>query len=165
MERQETPSPVENQVSVPYGKGVQVEKSIAVNATPAALYSFWRELENLPRIMSHLRSVTVRDDGRSHWIVRGPAGRDIEWDAEIINEVPGELIGWRSVGSSQVDHAGSVHFEPAAGGGGTLVRVLLRYDPPGGKIGAAFAKLFGEDPSQQIEEDLRHFKELMESGG
>jgi uncharacterized membrane protein len=162
MERQES---VENQVSVPYGKGIQVEQSITVDATPAALYSFWRKLENLPRIMSHVRSVTVRDDRRSHWIVRGPAGRDIEWDAEIINEVPGELIGWRSVGGAQVDHAGSVHFEPAAGGSGTVVRVVLRYDPPGGKIGAAFAKLFGEDPSQQIKEDLRRFKELIESGG
>jgi uncharacterized membrane protein len=108
-----------DQVSVPYGKGIRVEKALTVNATPDMVYRFWRDFENLPRFMSHLKSVTVHDSKRSHWVARGPAGRDAEWDAEIINEIPGELIGWRSVEGSQVDNAGSVHFKPDAAGGMT----------------------------------------------
>jgi uncharacterized membrane protein len=153
-----------DQVSVPYGKGIRVEKALTVNATPDMVYRFWRDFENLPRFMSHLKSVTVHDSKRSHWVARGPAGRDAEWDAEIINEIPGELIGWRSVEGSQVDNAGSVHFKPDAAGQGTEVRVVLRYDPPGGIVGAAFAKLFGEDPSRQVQEDLERFKQIVEGG-
>jgi uncharacterized membrane protein len=106
----------------------------------------------------------VLDDRRSHWVAKGPAGIDAEWDAEIINEIPNELIGWRSVAGSRVDNAGSVHFTRAAGGRGTTVRVILRYDPPGRMIGALFAKLFGEDPAMQVQEDLRKFKQLVETG-
>lgn len=152
----------DRQVSVPYGRGIRVEKSVTVDASPEDLYRFWRNFENLPRFMSHLQSVEVIDSKRSHWVTKGPAGRDVEWEAEIINEVPNELIGWRSVEGSKVGHAGSVHFEPAAGG--TNVKVVLRYDPPAGVLGAAIAKLFGEDPARQVQEDLRSFKELVETG-
>jgi uncharacterized membrane protein len=151
-------------VSVPYGKGIRVEKSVTINRSPDELYRFWRNFENLPRFMSHLESVTVLDDKRSHWVATGPAGSDVEWDAEIINEIPNELIGWRSVDGSEIRNAGSVHFKPATGGRGTEVHVILRYDPPGGVIGAAISKLFGEDPAHQVQEDLRALKQLIEAG-
>ncbi len=148
-------------VSVPYGRGIRVEKTVIVGRTPEELYAFWHNLENLPRFMRHLESVNVAGGKRSHWVVTGPAGIDAEWDAEIINDIPNELIGWRSVDGANVNNTGSVHFTPTANG--TEVRVLLRYDPPGGAMGAAFAKLFGEDPERQVEEDLNRFKMLVEN--
>ena len=154
----------DRQVSVPYGRGFRVEKSVTVNASPEDLYRFWQNFENLPRFMSHLESVKVFDDKRSHWVAKGPAGTDAEWDAEIINEIPNELIGWRSVEGSKVRNAGSVHFVRAAGNRGTEVKVVLRYDPPAGIVGAAFARIFGEDPAHQVQEDLQAFKQLIESG-
>ena len=154
----------ERQVSVPYGRGIRVEKSVTVDASPEDLYRFWRNFDNLSRFMSHLESVKVLDDKRSHWVAKGPAGSDAEWDAEIINEIPNELIGWRSVEGSKVRNAGSVHFTRSAGDRGTEVKVVLRYDPPAGLIGAAIAKLFGEDPAHQVQEDLRAFKQLIETG-
>lgn len=153
-----------DQVSVPYGHGIRVEKSVTINATPETLYAFWRNFENLPRFMDHLESVHVIDGKRSHWVAKGPARIKAEWDAEIINEVPNELIGWRSVDDSRVDNAGSVHFTRAAGGRGTEVRVILRYEPPAGIFGATLAKMFGEDPAFQIQKDLRRLKELIETG-
>lgn len=157
---QGTKSPV---VSVPAERGVKVEESIVINnRTPQELYSFWRNFTNLPRFMDHLQSVTMQGSTRSHWVAKAPAGTSVEWDAEIYNEKDSELIAWRSLPGSDVDNAGSVHFTPAAGG--TEVRVVLKYDPPGGVVGAAVAKLFGEAPSQQIREDLRRFKQLMETG-
>ncbi|HMF56497.1 MAG TPA: SRPBCC family protein [Pyrinomonadaceae bacterium] len=151
-------------VSVPANRGTKVEKSVTINKSPAELYQFWRNLENLPHFMSHLESVQVTDEKRSHWIAKAPAGSTVEWDAEIYNEKENELIAWRSLEGSDVDNAGSVHFEAAPGGRGTVVRVVLKYDPPAGRIGSTLAKLFGEEPSQQIDEDLRRFKQLMEAG-
>ena len=151
-------------VSVPYGKGFRVETSVTINASPEDLYRFWRNFENLPRFMSHLQSVKVIDDKRSHWVAKGPAGSDAEWDAEIINEIPNELIGWRSVDGSRINNAGSVHFTRTVGDRGTQVKVILRYDPPGGKLGALISKLFGEDPAHQVEEDLRGLKMIIEAG-
>jgi uncharacterized membrane protein len=152
------------QVSVPYGHGIQVEKTVTINARPEQLYAFWRDFENLPRFMDNLESVEVLDDKRSRWVADGPAGVKAEWEAEIINEVPNELIGWRSVDGSRVDNAGSVHFTEAPGGRGTEVKVVLRYDPPGGKFGAVVSRMFGEDPDWQVQEDLRRLKMLVEAG-
>ncbi|HEX9982950.1 MAG TPA: SRPBCC family protein [Thermoanaerobaculia bacterium] len=154
------------QVSVPYGKGVRVEKAVTINATPEMLYTFWRNFENLPRFMHNLDSVTVRDDDgrRSHWVARGPVGTSVDWEAEIVNEVPNELIGWRSVEGSKVDNAGSVHFTATPGGRGTQVKVVLRYDPPAGKFGALISRVLGEDPAMQVQEDLRRLKMLVETG-
>ena len=154
----------DRQVSVPYGRGIQVEKTVTINAPPDRLYAFWRNFENLPRFMENLESVEVLDDKRSRWVADGPAGLKAEWDAEIINEVPNELIGWRSVDGSRVDNAGSVHFTEATGGRGTEVKVVLRYDPPGGKVGAVISRMFGEDPDWQVQEDLRRLKMLVETG-
>ena len=151
-------------VSVRYGRGIRVEKAVTINSTPEQLYSFWRNFENLPRFMDHLQSITVIDEKGSHWVARGPAHIKAEWDAEIINDIPNERIGWRSTEGSRVDNAGSVHFKRASGDRGTEVHVVLRYDPPGGVIGAAFAKLFGEDPAFQVQEELRKLKELIETG-
>lgn len=153
----------EDNVSVPYGRGIRVERSVTLSQPPEAIYAFWRNFENLPRFMSHLVSVEVIDSRRSHWKAKGPAGIDVEWDAEIIHEEPNRLIGWRSIPESEVDHAGSVHFSPATGGRGTELKVILRYDPPGGKLGAAVAKLFGKDPGSEVEEDLRALEQLLES--
>jgi uncharacterized membrane protein len=151
-------------VSVPYGRGVRVEQTVTIGLPPEEIYAFFRNFENLPRFMSHLQSVTVLDDKRSHWVTKGPAGSDAEWDAEIINEIPNELIGWRSVDGSQINNAGSVHFKTVPGGRGTDVKVILRYDPPGGLVGAMTAKIFGEDPAHQVKEDLRALKMLLETG-
>jgi uncharacterized membrane protein len=153
-----------DQVSVPYGRGKRVDAAATIDTTPDQMYTFWRNFENLPRFMHNLESVTVHDSKRSRWVSRGPAGSKVEWEAEIINEIPGQLIGWRSVDGSTVENAGSVHFTPATGGRGTVVRVELRYDPPGGKFGAAVSKLFGENPERQVREDLRRLKMLIETG-
>jgi uncharacterized membrane protein len=151
-------------VSVPAGRGIKLEKSVTISRSPEELYRFWRNFENLPRFMNHLEAVHVTGEGRSHWVAKGPAGKSVEWDAEIYNEKEGEMIAWRTIGDADVASAGSVHFEPAAGGRGTVVRVVLKYDPPGGKLGALVARLFGENPEQQITEDLGRFKQLMETG-
>ncbi len=151
-------------VSVPAERGIKLEKSITINREPAEVYAFWRNFENLPRFMNHLESVTVTGEGRSHWVAKAPAGTSVEWDAETYNERENEFIAWRTLEGADVASAGSVHFEPAPGGRGTVVRVSLKYDPPGGRLGAAVAKLFGENPEQQIDDDLRRFKQLMETG-
>jgi uncharacterized membrane protein len=106
----------------------------------------------------------VHGEKRSHWYAKGPAGTTVDWEAEIINEIPNELIGWRSVDGSEVDNAGSVHFKPAAGGRGTELKVVLRYDPPAGKLGASVSKMLGEDPAMNVQEDLRRLKMLIETG-
>jgi len=147
--------------SVARGQGIKVERTITVNRPRSEVYRFWRQLENLPRFMEHLESVTVIDENRSHWVAKAPAGTKVEWEATIHNEIEDELIAWRSLAGSDIDNAGSVHFTPA--GNATEVRVVLSYDPPAGRVGAAVAKLLGEEPGQQVEEDLRRFKQVMES--
>jgi uncharacterized membrane protein len=142
--------------------GTKIERSITVYAPPDKVYRFWRNFANLPRFMENVDEVQVHDSRRSRWIARGPGGVRVEWDAEIINEVPNELIAWRSTGGN-VDHAGSVHFEPGPGGRGAVVRVSLQYDPPGGSAGHAVASLLGGDAGSRIDQDLRKFKQVMES--
>jgi uncharacterized membrane protein len=143
------------------GEGIKVERTIIVNRPREEVYHFWRQLENLPRFMDHLESVTVLDEDRSHWVAKAPAGTKVEWDASIQDEIENELIAWRSLPGSDIDNTGSVHFIPA--GDGTELRVVLSYDPPAGRVGAAVAKLLGEEPEQQVEEDLRRFKQVMEA--
>jgi uncharacterized membrane protein len=145
------------------GGAVEVHQAITINRPAEELYRFWRDFRNLPRIMSHLESVHVTGDGRSHWKAKAPAGMTVEWDAEVTEDRPNELLAWRSVGG-QVDNAGSVRFVPAPGGRGTEVHVTLRYDPPGGVLGKWVARLFGESPEQHVFDDLRHFKQVMETG-
>jgi uncharacterized membrane protein len=149
--------------TIPAGHGIKVEQTATIQRSPEDLYRFWRNLENLPRFMRHLESVRVQGN-RSHWVAKGPLGTRVEWDAEIYNENPNEMIAWRSLEGADVDSTGSVHFTPARSGRGTELRVVLKYNPPAGKVGAAIAKLLGEAPEQQIREDLGCFKQLMEAG-
>lgn len=139
-------------------------KSVTINKSPEELYKFWRNFENLPQFMNHLESVQVLDDGRSHWVAKGPAGTTIEWDAEITEDIPNELIAWRSLEGADVENSGSVRFERAPVDRGTIVRVEIEYSPPAGALGAAVAKLFGEEPEQQMKGDLHRFKQVMEIG-
>jgi uncharacterized membrane protein len=149
--------------SVRRGEGIKVEKSVMVNRPAHEVYRFWRNFENLPRFMDHLESVTVIDETRSHWVAKAPAGTKVDWDAVIHNEIENELIAWRSLPGSDVSHAGSVHFTPVRDGNRTEVRVVLSYEPPAGKVGAAVAKLLGEEPAKQVEDDLRRFKQVVEA--
>jgi uncharacterized membrane protein len=142
-----------------------IEKSITINESPDALYKFWRDLENLPRFIEHLESVTPLDERRSHWVVKGPSNTTVEWDAEIFNEKENELLAWRSLPErAEVTNAGSIRFEPAADGRGAKLSVTVNYNPPGGAAGVLVAKLFGEEPGQLIELNLRRLKRLVETG-
>lgn len=155
---------VSSVASVQRGEGTKVEQTVVVNQPVPEVYRFWRNFENLPRFMDHLESVTVIDETRSHWIAKAPAGTRVEWDAVIHNEIEGQLIAWRSLPGADINNAGSVHFSPVGGDAGqTEVRVVLSYEPPAGKIGVAVAKLLGEEPSKQVAEDLRRFKQVMEA--
>ena len=145
-------------------RAVRVQQRILINRSPAELYQFWHDFQNLPRFMYHLDSVQTTGQGRSHWVARAPAGTTVEWDAVITTDHPNSLIAWRSLESADVEHTGSVRFEPAPGGRGTAVTVEMTYRPPGGAIGRGLAKLFGEAPEQQMQDDLRRFKQVMETG-
>jgi uncharacterized membrane protein len=150
-------------VRIPAGHGVKVEHSVSILKPADELYRHWRNFENLPRFMQHLESVKTTGN-RSHWLARGPLGVQMSWDAELIEDRPGEVISWRSVQGSTVDVAGSVHFTPAPANRGTVVKVTLKYDPPAGQVGAAVARMLGAAPEQEIREDLRRFKRFMETG-
>lgn len=152
------------QDAVGINKPIKVEKTVTINKSPEELYSFWRNLENLPTFMKHLKNVKVFDNKRSHWIANAPMGNSVEWDAEIITDQPNKLISWASVEGADVDNSGFVRFQPAPAGRGTEVKVVMEYNIPGGTIGAAIAKLFGEEPEQQVGDELRRFKQLMEAG-
>lgn len=143
---------------------IRLAQSIIVGRSPEEVYQYWRNFENFPNFMDHLQSVQVSGDRHSHWKANAPAGRTVEWDAEITEDEPARRISWRSLPGSDVDHSGTVHFGRAPGDRGTLIRVELEYDPPAGKAGAFIAKLFRENPKQQIYDDLRAFKQIMETG-
>ena len=145
---------------------MQVTRAVTIYRSPSEVYEFWHQFENFPRFMYHLESVQDLGDGRSHWIARAPAGRTVEWDAEIVEDIPNQLIAWRSVGDDDdINNAGTVRFKPAPGSRGTEVHVQLDYEPPGGKLGSTIAKLLGgEEPNQQLFDDLRRLKQVLEVG-
>jgi uncharacterized membrane protein len=145
-------------------RAIKVERTVTIEAPRAELYAFWRDFTNLPRFMEHLVSVTLEAGGRSHWVAKAPAGQTVEWDAVLVNDVPDSIIAWKSVGHPDVANAGAVNFSDAPGGRGTIVKVSLDYEPPGGRLGALVARLFGEEPDRQVREDLRKFKQLIETG-
>jgi uncharacterized membrane protein len=148
----------------PRERGVRVQKAITINRPPEEVYGYWRRLENLPRFMVHLDSVRELDAHRSYWRMHAPLGMTVEWTAEIVENRPNELISWRSVEDSQVPNSGTVRFRPAPGGRGTEVHLEVRYDPPAGALGATIARLLGREPSQQVDGDLRRFKQVLETG-
>src|SRR6266496_1038791 len=147
--------------------GSRVEGAVTVNKPRQELYRIWRNFENLPRFMTHLQKVTVDElggDKRSHWVAKAPLGREIAWDSEITDERENEYLAWHSLPGSIVASMGSVKFMDAPNGRGTILQVSMQYHPLGGSMAAAFAKLFGEEPDIQVREDLRHFKQIMETG-
>lgn len=150
--------------AVASGKGVKVERAITISRPVSEVYAFWRHFENLSRFMNHVNSVMERDATHSHWTVRTPRGKLVEWDAELIEERPNELLSWRSLPGADVDNAGSVWFTPAPGNRGTVLKVSLKYDPPATKLGVAIAKMFGQDAEAEIQDDLYRLKSLLETG-
>jgi uncharacterized membrane protein len=147
-------------------RGVHIAQALSINRPASELYGFWRNFENLPRIMTHLDSVRVIDERRSHWVakVNVPGGKQLEWDAEITTDVPNELIAWRSLSGADVDNSGEVRFSPALGDRGTDVHITMNYIPPGGRVGHWIASLLGQNPKRVVREDLRNFKRLIEVG-
>ncbi|MBE9005590.1 cyclase [Fortiea sp. LEGE XX443] len=142
---------------------IKVEKTVTINKPADELYRFWHNFENLPTFMKHLKFVKVYNEKRSHWIANAPLGNSVEWDADILEDRENEFISWASVEGADIDNSGFVRFKKAPGDRGTEVKVVLEYNPPGGALSAAIAKLFGEAPEQQIGDDLRRFKMLMEA--
>ncbi len=146
-------------------QAIHVEKSFMVNRPVEEVYQFWRNFENLPKFMRHLKSVRNTGDKESRWQARAPIAGSVEWDAEIIDEQPNAYIVWRSKDGATVPNYGSVRFDKNSDyHGGTRLTVSLDYEPPAGKLGSIFATMFGEDADQQIREDLRRFKQIMETG-
>jgi uncharacterized membrane protein len=143
---------------------MELTAAVTVTRSPQEVYDQWRRLETLPAFMAHLEEVRITGPGTTHWRASAPFGRGVEWDAEMISEVPGEQIAWRSVGSADVPNEGEVQFRRAPGGRGTEVQVTLCYWIPGGKLGQTIARYFGEDPHQQLDDDLRRFKQIVETG-
>ncbi|MBI2513560.1 MAG: SRPBCC family protein [Opitutae bacterium] len=152
-----------SRITVPGNRGVKVVRRVAIHRAAHELYAFWRDVENLPRVIRHPVSVAARSRDESHWSMRAPTGKDYEWDSLIINDEPDRLIAWRTRQGAAVAHAGTIRFEPTAGGNDTEVTIQLEYDARGGKVGQWLAKLAGAEPGQQIDDTLRRFKTLMES--
>jgi uncharacterized membrane protein len=146
------------------GSAIRMTRSIVVNRPVDEVYRFWHDFGNFPRFMYHVESIRASGPGLSHWVVKGPAGIDVEWDARITVDTPNEMIAWQSLEGSDVQHAGSVRFEARPDDRGTLVLVDLEYRPPGGVAGKLAAMLFSESPEQQIHDDLRRMKQVLETG-
>jgi len=155
----------EPHASLKSGEGVKMEQSITINRPPDEVYSFWRQLENLSRFMQHIKSVTQTGSGISHWVVQTSHGAKFEWDARLIEDKPGQMLSWQSLDGADVDNAGSVWFTPAGEGKETVVKVVMKYAPPGGKLAALMAKVFGDSAEKQMMEDLVRLKNLMEAPG
>lgn len=150
---------------MPYGKGVRIDEAVTINRPRDEVYRFWRDLSNLAHFMERVESVNATAGSNcSHWIAKGPGGKRMEWDAEIVNESENELIAWRSLDGSEVPNAGSVLFKDASGGRGTEVKLELQYVPPGGPVGAFIARLMNEDAARQIHNDLKRLKAQLETG-
>ncbi|WP_375515051.1 SRPBCC family protein [uncultured Nostoc sp.] len=152
------------QEAIGINQPIKVEKTVTINKSAEELYRFWHNFENLPTFMKHLKSVKVYNEKRSHWIANAPLGNSVEWDADILEDRENEFISWASVEGADVDNSGFVRFKKAPGDRGTEVKIVLEYNLPGGALAATVAKLFGEEPEQQIGDELRRFKMLMEAG-
>ncbi|MGM1065460.1 SRPBCC family protein [Saccharothrix sp. Mg75] len=157
-------SPVQTARGVRTGEPVELTATTTIRKPTSEVYAFWRDLENLPTFMAHLEEVRETGGRTSHWVADAPFGKNVEWDAEITEETPGEKIAWRSTGKADVPNAGTVWFVPAPDGASTEVHVVLVYEIPGGAVGKAVAKYFGEEPHQQLDDDLRRFKQVLETG-
>ncbi len=158
------PNPAAAGLGVTDEDDVLVGRTVSIYRSRQELYDFWRDFRNLPLFMENIESVEVADGPLSHWVVRGPAGADLEWDSRITEDIPGEVIAWRSVEGASVENSGRVEFRDSPNARGTIVSVTIAYDPPGGKLGKVFAKIFRREPAIQARHELRRFKQLMETG-
>ena len=158
------PDPAASGLEVTDDDDVLVGRTVSINRPRQELYEFWRDFNNLPLFMENIEDVEVLDATRSHWVVAGPAGSDLEWNSIVIEDVPGEVIAWRSVEGADVDNSGRVEFRDSTNDRGTIVTVTIAYDPPAGALGKAFAKVFRREPKIQARQELRRFKQLMETG-
>ncbi|VXD25011.1 Cyclase/dehydrase [Planktothrix serta PCC 8927] len=145
-------------------QNIRVEKTVTINRSAEELYQFWHNFYNLPKFMKHIKSIIVYDERHSHWVAKAPLETIVEWDAEVIKDEPNHLIAWSSVNNADIENSGFVRFQPAPADRGTEVKVVIEYNPPGGVVTTTLAKLFGEEPEQQIGDDLNRFKQLMEAG-
>jgi len=143
---------------------LQLQASVTVNRSPEEVYAYWRDFQNLPTFMLHLQSVEPVAEGVWRWQANAPLRKAVAWEAEVTGDEPGRRISWRSLPEGDVDNSGTVHFAPAPGDRGTEVKVVLHYDVPGGRLGRAVARLLGEEPEQQVRDDLRRFKQVVETG-
>jgi uncharacterized membrane protein len=143
---------------------IHTRKSVTIRKPVEEVFAFWSDFTKLPRFMTHLESVQLLGDGRTRWRASAPAGKSVEWEAITTGWRENEMISWESTGDSDVYNAGAVHFNPAPGGRGTEVRIEISYDPPFGKLGSKVAMLFREEPGQQVQDDLRRFKQILETG-
>lgn len=144
--------------------GTKVVQAVTIHRPPNEVYAFWKDLRNLPKFMRRLSRVELLEDGKSHWIAISPVGRTVEWDARITFDKPGELIVWETLPGADLESKGSVRFDPAPGGQGTILKVSLFYRPLYGKLGVLIAKLLHQAPDQQLREDLRRLKQILEAG-
>ncbi len=158
--------PVEDgqEKSTPLFGGIRIQESMTIGRPAAALYAYWRDFTNLPRFCKQLRDVTIIDSLRSRWTVNGPGDKPLTWEAELIEDIPEEFISWRSVEKAEFENAGSVRFRPAPADRGTEVQLIMTYNPPGGPLGSLIAKLTAKEPAVLLREQLRRFKQLMETG-
>jgi uncharacterized membrane protein len=154
----------ENEQSQEKSDPSRIVRTTTVNRSVEDVYQFWRNFENLPRFMRNLESVRVTGDRLSTWRAKAPFGTTVEWEAELVDDEPNALIGWRSLPHSDIQNCGTVRFQQATGRRGTVIRVELRYTPPGGQLTATAAKLFMMEPGRQVEDDLRRFKQVIETG-
>ncbi|MCW2962570.1 MAG: cyclase [Thermoleophilia bacterium] len=150
--------------AIPTRMPMRVVGATTIRRSAEELYGYWSSFENLPDVMTHLHEVEVLGDGRSRWTTRAPFGTSVSWEAEVTEDVPGEVLAWQSVPSSGIENSGEVRFVPAPGQRGTELHVVLRYEAPMGPVGASLLKLLGDDPVQQVKDDLRRFKQVMETG-
>lgn len=149
--------------AVPAQQGLHVVHHLQINRTPKELYRFWRDVENLPQVLTHVETITKLDERRSRWTAKGPFGRSYTWEAEIFNDREPELIAWRSLPDSDIETAGSIRFHPLPADRGTAVNVTMKYNPPAGKVGSTIAWMTGNDIEQHVRQDLQRFKSLMEA--
>jgi uncharacterized membrane protein len=148
----------------PHPGDVLVGRTVTIDRPREELYAFWRDFKNLPKFMHNVQSVTVQDGRHSHWVIEAPAGKTVEWDSAITEDESGRLIAWESLEDAGVRNSGRVEFLDSPDSRGTVVRVTLVYDPPGGTVGKLIAKVFQKEPKVQARQDLRRFKQLMETG-
>ena len=146
------------------GENAVIGRTVTINRPREEIYAFWRDFSNLAQVMENVERIDSIDARRSHWVVKAPAGKTVEWDAVVTDDEPNRLIAWQSVEGADVKSSGRIEFLDAAPGRGTMVRATFSYDPPAGWLGEWIAKLFQREPNVQARRDLRRLKQFLETG-